>query len=312
MEQAVEQTKSVPAHSGFFQNTGLWAALGAMGLWGVLPLYWKLLEPFPAFEILCQRVVWSCLFMLPLALYTGTLGKVLQALRSWRVVRIFMLSGLLLACNWLMFIWAVNHDRVLETSLGYYINPMLTVCLGVVFFKDRPRPLQWLAIALVTTGVAAQVVFLGSVPLIALGLAVTFGIYGALRKMAPMESLPGLTLETILLLPVALGFIFWDTWNGAAVFPAASLDLKATLAASGAVTTVPLVWFAHSARKLSLMTLGILQYLSPSITFLLGIFVFQEPFTTAHAMSFSCIWAALALYTFDTWRGVARGCRSIS
>lgn len=287
--------------AGAFRNTGAWAALAAFGLWGILPLYWKLLEPVPAFEILCQRIVWSFLFLIPLALYTGGLGEALLALRRWRTLRAFLLSGLVLACNWLLFIWAVNHDRVLETSLGYYIAPLLSVGMGVLFFKDRPRPAQWAAIALVFCGVAAQILLANAIPLTALGLGMSFAAYGALRKAAPMESLPGLTLETMLLLPLAAGFLAWGEWAGSAVFFRSPLTLQVYVALSGVITAVPLLCFAHSARRLSLMTLGLLQYSAPSISLLLGAFVFHEPFTMAHAASFGCIWLALALYSADGW-----------
>ena len=297
MRYFVQQQKGEAAASA---NTGLWAAIGAFTLWGILPLYWKLLEPFPAFEILCQRVAWSFVFMVPLTLCTGRMGEVLRALGCWRTLRVFILSSLILASNWFIFIWAVNHGRVLETSLGYYITPLLSVCLGVVFFNDRPRPVQWLAIALALCGVAAQVALLGKVPLTALGLGVTFAAYGALRKTAPMESLPGLALETIVLFPLALGFLIRGELAGAAVFFRSPPDLQISRALSGVITTVPLVWFAYGARRLTLVTLGLLQYIGPSLSFLLGVFVFHERFTAAHALSFGCIWLALALYTADS------------
>ena len=288
--------------AGTFRNTGLWAAIGAFTLWGILPVYWKLLEPLPAFEILCQRVAWSFVFMAPLTLCTGRLGEVLRALGNWRTLRVFICSALILGSNWFIFIWAVNHDRVLETSLGYYITPLLSVCLGVLFFKDRPRPVQWLAIFLALCGVTAQVALLGAIPLTAIGLGVSFAVYGALRKMAPMESLPGLALETIVLFPFALGFIIWGEWTGTSAFFHADFTLQIYMALSGVITTVPLVWFAYGARSLSLVTLGFLQYIGPSLSFLLGVFVFHERFTTAHAVSFGCIWLALTLYTMDSVR----------
>ena len=277
-------------------------------MWGLLPLYWKALLAVPALEVLCHRAAWSFVFLLPVALFAGRAGELLRACASLRVLVWLCASAAMLSVNWLIFIWAVLHDRVLETSLGYYINPLLNMCAGVILFREQPSRAQWIAIALAVCGVAGQILLLGTVPWVALSLGGTFCIYGLLRKAAPVASLPGLCIETALMLPFALGFILHTLHGGASSFSLATGMATQTmlLAGSGLVTSIPLLLFAHGVRNISLITLGIMQYVSPSISFLLGVFWFHETFTTAHALSFSCIWLALALYSIDGMRAHGR------
>ncbi len=293
---------SVRVSASVQANPGFWAALGSSCFWGTLPLYWYLLRDVPPDLILCHRIVWSCVFLLPLAVATRRLKEVVRAARDFRTLRGLFASSLFLCANWLLFIWAVNNGKVLETSLGYYINPLMTIGLGVILFKDRPSPARWLAIAIAVAGVGAQIVMAGAFPWVGLGLATLFTVYGLLRKLILVESLPGLALETLLMAPFALAYIAWASGGGAE--PVWGTDTAKTLLLTGTgfVTSVPLILFAYGARHLPFTTLGIILYISPSCSFLFGIFVFQEPLTPALAVSFAAVWTALALYTADGLR----------
>jgi chloramphenicol-sensitive protein RarD len=281
---------------------GIGYAVLAYSLWGVLPLYWKQLEHLPSLEILAHRVIWSFVFVMLLLLGKGY-GKQLKSLLSGRkVILALTLSALLISANWLIYIWAVNHDHVIEASLGYYMNPLVNVLLGMFFLKERLRPFQWVSIGLAFAGVLLLTVHYGKVPWIALSLALSFGFYGLAKKLAPVEALVGLTCETAILVPIALLYLADLQWKGAGTFGHVSSTVTLYLIFSGVATALPLLWFAQSARRISLTLLGFIQYLSPTISLLLGVFLFKEPFTSLHLLSFACIWGALAIYT---WSGLS-------
>lgn len=267
----------------------------AYGMWGVFPLYWKALQNVPSVQILAHRVVWSLVFLVLLI----TLRREWEALRarlSPRVLGVYALSGALIALNWGMYIWGVNANRVVETSLGYFINPLVNVLLGVVFLRERLRPGQWLAIGLALAGVLYMTFAYGRLPWLALALAFTFGIYGYLKKTFPLNSLHGLTLETGAVAPLMLGYLIFQETRGQGAFLHVSALGSLLLALAGVVTATPLLFFGMGARLIPLSTMGLIQYLSPTMQFLLGVFLYHEPFDQARLVGFSVVWLALALY----------------
>ncbi|GFM37261.1 EamA family transporter RarD [Desulfovibrio psychrotolerans] len=287
-------------------TAGVAAAGGAFVLWGLLPLYWQLLHNVPATEILCHRIAWSVVFVGILLTCTGRWHELRTALHSKKTQLTMTCSSILIGVNWWLYIWAVNNGRVLETSLGYYINPLVNVLLGFVFFRERLRPWQKAAILLAGAGVVYRLLHLGELPWVALTLAFSFSLYGLLRKVVHVESIPGLMFETLLLTPVALGYLIMLHVQGTGVFGQTGTAQTLLLMGAGITTSLPLVGFAFGARRIRLATLGLLQYAAPSIAFLLGVFVFKEEFTTVHLVSFVCIWTALALYTAEGLRAARR------
>ncbi|MGE4193119.1 MAG: EamA family transporter RarD [Pseudodesulfovibrio sp.] len=290
----------MPANDPKQTTYGFIAALSAFLVWGLLPIYWKSLITVDPFEILCHRVVWSLVFISVILTVMKGWGDTFAPLKSPRDLMILAASSLMIGGNWLLYIWAVNTGHVLETSLGYYINPLVNVLLGFVFFRERLRPLQLVAIGLAALGVINSVVSHGELPWISLALAVSFGLYGLLRKIASVESLPGLFLETMVLGPFALGYILWLQAHGASALFHQGLDVDLLLVGAGVVTASPLIGFAFGARRLQLATVGVLQYLAPSIAFLLGVYVYKEPFSPSHLLTFACIWSGLAVYTAES------------
>lgn len=292
-------------------RSGVLYALLAYGCWGLIPLYWKSVRHVPAEQMVAHRCVWGLVVLLALLLATGRLGEAAAAFRRPRQVLLLLASGLLLAGNWLVFLWAVNHGRVLESSLGYYINPLVNVLLGVLLLRERLRPLQAAAVALAALAVVLLALALGAAPWIALGLAFSFGFYGLLRKIAKLDALIGLSVETLLLAPLAVGTLLWADAQGRGAFaragPDGLLDLRTHLLilASGPVTAFPLLWFAHAARRLRYATLGLFQYITPTGHLLLAVLLYGERFTLAHAVSFGLIGTALALYAVDARRASA-------
>jgi chloramphenicol-sensitive protein RarD len=284
------------------RRAGVLFALGCFGIWGFAALYFRQLDGVPPLEILLHRSAWSVLFLLPIVLWSGRLRTIAQALTTLRSWLTLLLSATLLAVNWLIFIYAVEIDRVLECSLGYYINPLMSVALGVLALGERLSRLQLVAIALACAGVLVLAVQGGSFPWIALSLAATFAVYGLLRKTMALGSAEGLLAETLLLLPFMLGGILWFAIAGEGRFAAGELRIDLLLAASGIVTAVPLLLFASAARRLKLSSIGMFQYIGPTVQFVLAVFLFNEAFTSAHAITFALIWLAVALFLFENWR----------
>ncbi|WP_374334507.1 EamA family transporter RarD [Leeia sp.] len=278
---------------------GIWYGLGAYFCWGLFPLYWRPLHALPATEILAHRMVWSLPVLIVLLAWQGDWRQVLAALRQWRSSRLFLCSALLLGCNWGVYIWAVNQGKVLEASLGYFINPLVNVLLGSVLLHERLRPGQWLSVALAAAGVAWLGWQLGTLPWVALVLAFSFGFYGFLRKTAALGSLEGLSMEAILLFLPALGYLLWLSWQGQGHFGHIDSGRTLLLMGTGIVTVIPLLMFGAGARRLPLSTLGLLQYLSPTLQLLIGALLYHEPFDQVRLIGFGLIWLALLVFTAE-------------
>ncbi|AUX41248.1 membrane protein [Sorangium cellulosum] len=293
---------SMPENARDDRRDAAWGALygvAAYSAWGIVPVFWKQLRHVGAVEVLAHRTAWSLLAFAALTLATGQLRPLLAALRAPRVVAAMAATGALISANWVLFIYAVSVGRLLDASLGYFINPLLSVLLGMLFLRERLRPAQWIALGLASAGVLYLAVRAASVPWIALALAGTFGLYGLLRKVVPVGSLPGSTLETLFIAPLGAAYLLAVHLQGAGSMGHVDLRTDVLLAATGVITALPLVWFTNAARRLSLTTLGFLQYLAPSGQFLLAVLVYGEPFTSTQAASFACIWTALAVFSVD-------------
>ncbi len=278
---------------------GLLGAAGAFVLWGVLPAYWKLLQHVPAYEILCHRMAWSLVLTIGLVLITGRRAVFRQALRERKNIITFSVTGLLLAVNWLLYIWAVNAGFIIEASLGYFINPLINVFFGMIFFKEKMRPIQWFALLLAFLGVLYLTFYYGQFPWIALVLATSFAIYGLLHKQNNLGALDALCLETGILFLPAAAVIIGLALTGGGAFGRIELSGSLLLIGTGVVTTVPLLLFGYAAHKIPLSTLGLMQYLAPTINLLLGIFIYNEEFPTTRMIGFMLIWGALAIFMAD-------------
>lgn len=291
------------SHSG---SAGVLFALAAYGMWGVAPAYWKAIDAIPAPELLAHRVLWS--FVVGALGLTLTRGwpTLVQLLRSRTRLAPVAASALLIGINWLVFLYAVETDRVLETSLGYYINPLMNVGLGAIFLRERLRRAQWIAVGIATTGVAQLIFARGELPWIAGVLATSFGLYGFVRKTASATPVVGFGVETLLLSPLAILYLL--SLDGPA-FPIDTPPTNWLVVASGLFTAAPLLCFTSAAHRLRLSTLGMFQYIAPSIAFVLAVALYDEPFTPSHAVTFTCVWLALALYTFDALRSTPRSSR---
>ena len=282
-------------------KAGVLLAISAYSMWGFAPMYFKLLQSMPALEILLHRIVWSVVVLFALILVLRHHHKVVSALKNKKVVTTLLLSGLLLAGNWLLFIWAVNNDHLLDASLGYYINPLLNVLLGYLFLGERLRKLQQVAVVMATIGVAFLVISVGRLPWIALVLAGSFGVYGLMRKKVAVESIPGLYVESLMMLPFAIWF-WWAMASPASNMLNNNSEMNLILIAAGVVTTAPLLCFTAAARRIQYSTLGFFQYIGPSIMFLLAVFLYGEPLDENRLITFGFVWSALILFSFDSWR----------
>lgn len=281
------------------------SAILAFLIWGAVPLYFKQLAAVPATEIVAHRVLWSVPFILALLLATRRLAGLRLHAANPRLLGMLALSAALMIGNWLTFVWAVNADRVIEASLGYFINPLVSMCLGYLVLGERLRPVQVAAVALAVAGVANQVWQLGALPWVSLLLAFSFAFYGLLRKRLPVDAVSGLFIETLLAAPAALAYLAWAAAHGPLAFGRHGWGLDALLAAAGPVTAVPLMLFAAGARHLSLSALGFLQFIAPTLTFLLAVLVFREPLGSGQLITFMLIWSGLGLYTADALRAGA-------
>jgi len=288
--------------------SGFWSGVAAYTIWGLVPLYWKLLKHVPAIQVLGHRIVWSLavLIVLVAVLRRGRRrpqdGRSALAFVSRRVVGLYAIAAGLIAVNWFLYIYAVNAGFIVETSLGYYITPLVNVLFGVLFFHERMRPAQWVSIALATTGVVQLTFAYGALPWIAFGLAASFGSYGLAKKKAPLDPVEGLTLETAILAPVAILYLVLLHRTGEGAFLRTGATSDALMIGGGVVTTVPLLLFAAAVRTVPLSVIGILQYIGPTLQFLLGVFVYGEPFSHSQLIGFSIVWAALAVYAGDSLR----------
>lgn len=278
---------------------GALAAATCYLAWGLFPLYWRELATVNSAELIAHRHLSSLLFILCLMAFGRRWEEWWTALRSREALAWHSLSGVLLTANWLVFIWGVNHGHVLEASLGYFLVPLVNVALGRFVLHEKLRRAQWIAIICATAGVCLLILRVGRMPWIALSLAATFGAYGLLRKKSPLGPLTGLGVETLLLAPAALAFLIWRERLGVGALGHANAYIHWLLLAAGVITAVPLLLFAYGARRIRFTTLGLLQYIAPTVQFALGVWVFREPFTATQTASFAFIWAGLAIYTFD-------------
>ncbi|TKB45520.1 EamA family transporter RarD [Thalassotalea mangrovi] len=283
-------------------KSGVINAICAYTLWGIAPIYFKLIQHISASEILMHRIVWSFALLALIILVMGKWSKVQTILSQPKTLMWLGGTALILAANWLIFIWAVNNGHILEASLGYYINPLLNVALGMIFLGERLSKWQIVSVALALIGVMIQLLSLGSVPVIALSLAASFGIYGLLRKKLMVDSLAGLFVESAWLLPIAL--LYWMVFLNSPTsnFANNPMDLNTLLIAAGIVTTAPLLFFTGAAKRLTLATLGFFQYIGPSIMFVIAISVYQEPLVMEKLVTFGFIWSALVIYSLDSYR----------
>lgn len=282
-------------------HPGVLYAVLAYTAWGLFPLYFHQLAGIPALEVVLHRTLWSLVFLLVVLAVLRRWAWMPALLRQPRVLGAFALSALLLSANWVVYVWAVQHQHVVDASLGYFILPLVNVTLGFVFLHERPRPGQWLAVAVAAAGVLWLTVQTGRLPWIALVLALTFGFYGLLRKVASLGALEGLALETMLLAPVTIGVLGYWAWQGQGVLLHGDAASIGWLLLAGPLTAIPLLLFAAGARRIPLATMGILQYISPTLQFALGVWIFNEPFQASRLLGFALIWAALLVYSLEGW-----------
>ncbi|NLF51222.1 MAG: EamA family transporter RarD [Leptolinea sp.] len=280
-------------------NKGVIFAFSAYLLWGFFPIYFKLIGIVPPLQILAHRFLWSFIFLAILIVGLKQLPRLKSSITR-RILISYFFAGAILAVNWGTYVYAVNSDHVLESSLGYFINPMVSVLLGVIFLKERLRLWQWVPVGLAAIGVIYLTIIFGSIPWIALILAFSFGLYGLIKKLSPLDSLSGLTLETGLLFIPAVAFLGYHEISGSGSFGHTGLWIGFLLALSGVVTAIPLLLFAAGTKRINLTTIGILQYITPSIQFLLGAFLFKEPFDINRLVGFGLIWIALIIFTGET------------
>jgi chloramphenicol-sensitive protein RarD len=281
------------------ERSALIAGFAAFATWGLIPVYWKLLKTVPAAEILAHRFVWTTVFLIVLLTWQRRWPELREAARSRRTLLYCLASGLALSINWLFFIWAVNVGRVVETSLGYFMTPLVNVLFGAILLRERLTRWQLISVLLALVGVLNLTLGYGKFPWVAMILCVSFGIYGLLRKKSGTRPIPGLFLETTLLTPLAIIYLLQLQRAGTLTFGPAHWSFALLLVSTGVVTGLPLVWFGHAARHLRLTTIGFLQYLSPTGSFFLGVFLYHEPFTRAHLITFTFIWTALAIFTVE-------------
>jgi len=281
------------------QRQGFLYALGAYTIWGIFPIYWKALHQVSAIELIGHRILWSFLTLLSVLTFSGQVGVFWNYLSHSQTRRYYLLAALLISVNWLVYVWGVNTGHIVETSLGYFINPLLSVFLGVVGLRERLRPLQWLPILLAAAGVLYLTLVYGRVPWIALTLAFTFALYSLVKKLAPLNSLHGLSLETAILFLPALAYLLYEEIQGRATFLHTDTRTTLLLLAAGLVTTVPLLMFASAARRIPLSAIGLMQYIAPSLQFLIGVLIYHEPFNRHHLLGFSLVWMALAIFAAE-------------
>jgi chloramphenicol-sensitive protein RarD len=268
-------------------------------IWGLFPLYWKWLQHVPALQLICHRILWSCLILIGVILFMRRSKEFRIAALAPSVVRIYTAAALLISINWLVYVWAVNNGFIVESSLGYFINPLLSIFLGVIFLRERLRHFQWVPIGLSALGVLYLTFTYGRLPWIALTLAFSFGLYGLVKKTAPLGSLYGLTLETgLLFLPALLYLVYADgIGRGAFMHTGAGPDLL--MAGAGLITTVPLLMFASAVQRIPLSLVGILQFITPTLQFLIGVLIYREPFTTDKLIGFGMVWIALIIFGIE-------------
>ena len=278
---------------------GVLYTLSAYILWGILPIYWKALKQIPAGEILAHRIFWSFLLLIAIIVFTKKWPEFKQTFATFKGIMSVIFGSILICINWLIYIWSVNSNHIVEASLGYYINPLFTILLGMIVLKEKPDKWQFLALFIATAGVIFVAIQFGHIPWVALSLAVSFSLYGLVKKLSKVSSLNGLAAETMIIAPLAFGYLFYKINDGSGTYSSLPVLVIVFILFSGLITSIPLLLFSQGAKRVSLTTLGFLQYLSPSISLMLGIFLYKESFTNTDKISFGCIWAALAIYSFS-------------
>ena len=282
-------------------NKGIWSAAGAYVIWGLFPAYWKWLQHVPALQSICHRIVWSCLILVGIFLFVRRSRAFHLKLLTLTVVFTYVAAALLIGINWLVYVWAVNTGFIVEASLGYFINPLLSILLGVIFLRERMRSWQWFPIGLTATGVLYLTFAYGRPPWIALTLAISFGLYGLVKKTAPLGSIYGLLLETGILLVPALSYLFYVDHIGQGAFLHTGAGSDMLMVGAGLITTVPLLMFATALQRIPLFLVGILQYITPTLQFLLGVLIYHEPFSYAKLIGFGFVWVALIVFGIESF-----------
>jgi len=282
-------------------NKGIWYAIGAYAWWGFFPIYWKLLKHVPALQLIGHRIVWSFAALIIVILIIRQWKEFRESVFSYKVLRLYLLAAILIAVNWFIYVWAVNAGHIVETSLGYYINPLLSVLMGVIFFRERLSLWQWIPIGMAGMGVLYLTISLGTLPWIALILAFSFASYGLVKKVAPLSSLHGLTLETFILLVPATAFILYSEKTGTGAFLHYGWVSDLMIVGAGVITTIPLLLFASAAKRIPLSFVGILQYIAPTIQFLIGVLLYKEQFSTEQFIGYSLVWIALIIFGFNSF-----------
>jgi chloramphenicol-sensitive protein RarD len=283
-------------------NKGILNGLAAYALWGFFPIYWKFLHQVPALQVIGHRISWSFVLLIVIIFATRQWKDFRTAALTPKVIGIYSIAAVLLTVNWLVYVWGVNAGFIVETSLGYFINPLLSVLLGVIFLRERLRRTQWIPVGIAAVGVIYLTAVYGRLPWIALSLAFSFGFYGFVKKLAPLGSLYGLTLETGIVFPIALIYLLVVEVNGTGAFAHDGASITLLLIGAGAVTTIPLLMFASAAREIPLTVVGLLQYIAPTIQFLIGIFIYREPFDQSHLIGFGIVWVALVIFWVENLR----------
>jgi chloramphenicol-sensitive protein RarD len=281
-------------------KNGILYGIGAYALWGFFPIYWKLLHHIPAAQLISHRIGWSFLLLM-LGIFLTKQWKDFRSTINVRTIRIYFIAALLIGVNWFMYVWAVNAGFIIETSLGYFINPLLSMLLGVIFLRERLRLAQWIPVGLAAIGVSYLTFVYGRLPWIALLLAFSFAFYGLIKKLAPLGSLYGLTLETGILFLPALAYLIFTEVNGTGAFLHDTAPVNILLVGAGVVTTIPLLMFASAAQRIPLTMIGVLQYIAPTMQFALGVFLYKEPFDQPHLIGFSMVWVALIMFWVENY-----------
>jgi chloramphenicol-sensitive protein RarD len=279
---------------------GILYGIGAYVIWGFFPIYWKLLHQVPAIQLIGHRIIWSFLLLIVIILFTKQ-WKEFRATLDVKILRLYTIAAILIGINWLIYVWAVNADFIVETSLGYFINPLISVLLGVIIFKERLRAAQWIPVILAALGVAYLTFVYGRLPYIALSLAFSFGLYGLVKKLSPLGSLYGLTIETGILFIPALGYLIFAEINNTGAFLHTGATSDLLMVGAGLVTTVPLLMFASAVRSIPLWVAGLLQYITPTIQFLIGILIYKEPFSHHQFIGFGLVWLALIIFLVENY-----------
>jgi chloramphenicol-sensitive protein RarD len=279
---------------------GILYGVGAYVFWGFFPLYWKLLKHIPAIQLIGHRIIWSCVLLLIVIALTQQWADFRKTV-TVKVIGVYTIAAILIGANWFMYVWAVNANYIVETSLGYFINPLISVMLGVLFFKERLRIAQWAPVIIAALGVSYLTYIYGRLPYIALSLAFSFGLYGMAKKLSPLGSLYGLTIETGILFVPALIYLIFTESNGTGAFFHTGTTSDLLMIGAGVVTTIPLLMFASAARSIPLWVVGLLQYIAPTIQFLLGVFVYKEPFSHNQLIGFGIVWFALAIFLVENY-----------